>query len=69
MPLVAVLSSSPPLSLWDGRDDQALMDEVMREFDPDLHLQELSTEWATLQAGVASFDKKFQVSCSILPYL
>lgn len=57
--LVVASSYSPPALLHAGQDDDPLMEEVLWGFDPAHCLQELGTEWTTLQASVALFDKKF----------
>lgn len=47
LPLAVVSSSSPPTSLMSDRhDDQSLVEEVLKEFDPAHWLLELTTAWA-----------------------
>lgn len=61
--LVAVSSSSPSPSLMAGRvDDQSLVEEVLKEFNPAHRILEMTSAWANLSAGVATFDEKLQVS-------
>lgn len=59
LPLAMASSSSLPASLRADHDDQPLVEEVLKEFDPAHCLQELGAAWASLQAGVICFDEKF----------
>lgn len=65
---IASSSSSPPAALRVGWDDDALMEEVLRGFDPAHRLQELGVKWTTLQASVALFDKNSRLLVFVLVF-
>lgn len=63
--MVVASASVPSTSLSAGTsrfmDDQRLVEEVLKEFDPAHRLVELSSAWTTLLEGATSFGNMLEV--------